>query len=118
MSTPRFLCDHDLSERIISGVERAEPLVEMIRLRERGLHQLLDDEVLALAASEGLIVVSHDANTMTAAASLRIQANQPMAGLFICPQFRHRTIIIRELLTIWGASDSEEWTNLIVHLPI
>ena len=59
MSRPRFLADHDLRERIVTGVCRRKP-VDFIRARDLGLQRRSDPEVLGVAAEQGLIVVSHD----------------------------------------------------------
>lgn len=65
-----FLADHDLNDYVVQGVERREPAIEFLRARELGLEQAGDAEVLAQAAARGLIVVSHDVTTMSAAAML------------------------------------------------
>jgi predicted nuclease of predicted toxin-antitoxin system len=74
MSRPRFLADHDLNELIAAGVLRREPALEFIRLRDVGLSDRPDAEVLAFAAANGFLLVSHDVNTMPAAAYARVTA--------------------------------------------
>src|SRR5688572_5438472 len=68
MSRPRFLADNDLNDAIVRGVARREPAVEFTRLRELGLERRPDRDVLTFAAHERWIVVSHDVNSMIAAA--------------------------------------------------
>lgn len=51
MSRPRFLADHDLNEHIVSGVLRREPTIDFKRLRDVGLQEAIDDDVLAFAAN-------------------------------------------------------------------
>ena len=46
MSRPRFLADNDLNDAIVRGTLRREPAIEFVRLRELGLGQLPDLEVL------------------------------------------------------------------------
>ena len=41
-----------------------------------------DPDILARAAAEGRIVLTHDRNTMTGFAATRVNAGQPMPGLF------------------------------------
>ncbi|SRR6266478_5267251 len=72
MSRPRFLANHDLTEAIVLGLARREPAIQFHRLRELGLANRPDTEVLEFAAREGFLLVSHDVNTMTAHASQRI----------------------------------------------
>jgi hypothetical protein len=74
MSRPRFLADHDLNEHIIDGVRRREPALEFIRARDVGLSDKLDSEVLAFAADNGFLLISHDVNTMPAQAFARVAA--------------------------------------------
>lgn len=65
MSRPRFLADHDVHDRIVDGLTRREPAIEIHLARDLGLADKDDPEVLAHAAAYGLIIVSHDVNTMT-----------------------------------------------------
>jgi predicted nuclease of predicted toxin-antitoxin system len=80
MSRPRFLADHDLNEHIIDGVMRREPRLEFIRVRDLSLDGAPDDQVLSEAAARGLIVVSHDVNTMAVAARGRLERGKCSRG--------------------------------------
>ena len=86
MSRPRFLADHDLNEHIVTGVLRREPAIEFSRVREFGLSEASDNEVLDFAQRQGLLVVSHDVNTMTAAAYARLSSGGSISGLFMVQQ--------------------------------
>lgn len=118
MSRPRFMADHDLNEHIVSGVLRREPLIEFVRARGLGLDARPDAEVLERAARDGLIVVSHDVNTMTAEAYARIRAGTGMAGLLIVDQTKEVAIMIESLIMIWSASEAEEWRETVDYLPV
>ena len=86
MSRPRFLADHDLHEHIVTRFLRQEPAIEFLRVRDLGISMRPDDEILAHAASEGLLVVSHDVNTMPSTAFTRLAAGKSFLGLFMVPQ--------------------------------
>lgn len=118
MSRVRFLADHDLNEHIIGGVQRREPALEFVRLREIGMSDRVDAEVLAYASQNRFIVVSHDVNTMTAEAFARIAAGQPMAGLLMVQQSKPIGAVIDSLVLIWSASEAEEWQGQVRFLPI
>ncbi len=75
MTRPRFLADNDLNDAIVLGVQRREPAVEFVRLRDLHLGRLSDDAVLGFAATENWLVVSHDVSTMRAAAHARLTAS-------------------------------------------
>jgi hypothetical protein len=53
-----------LKRHVIAAVKRREPLVDFQTAPEAGLMGLDDPTVLALAASEGRLLVSHDRQTM------------------------------------------------------
>jgi hypothetical protein len=118
MSRPRFLADHDLNEHIVVGVIRREPLVDFIRVRDVGYGARPDAEVLAFAAAEGFIVVSHDVNTMPAAAWNRLDDGEEFGGLLMVRQTEPVGKVIENLLLIWSATDAEEWQGLVEFLPI
>jgi hypothetical protein len=104
MSRPRFLADHVLNEHIVDGSLRREPSIEFIRARDVGLDDRTDPEVLAYAAAEGWLIVSHDVNTMPAHAWARLAAGQSLAGLFMVRQTDPIGPIIDSLVLIWSAS--------------
>src|SRR5262245_39453098 len=64
----RYQADADLDRRIVSAVRRYESGIDFRFASEArsggGLKGLLDDAVLAIAAEEGRILVTHDRRTM------------------------------------------------------
>jgi hypothetical protein len=118
MSRPRFLADQDFNEQIITGVLRREPAIEFLRLRDIGLDRRPDAEVLAFAAAQGMLLVSHDVNTMIDEAFARLATGQSVAGLFMVKQRGPIAAVIESLVLIWSASEAEEWLGQVVFLPI
>ena len=118
MSRPRFLADHDLNEQIVTGVWRREPALECVRARDVGMSERPDAEVLAYAADNGFIVVSHDVNTMPSEAYGRMSSGQKMSGLLMVKQSDPVGAIISCLILVRAASDAEEWENQVCFLPL
>lgn len=118
MSRPRFLADQDFNEHIPQGVRRAEPAVELLRLRDVGLETSTDTEVLTYAAAGDWIVASHDVNTMSAVAYSRVAAGQAMPDLLLVHQSSPLGPVIDSLVLIWAASEAEEWRNQVRFLPL
>jgi hypothetical protein len=118
VSRPRFLADHDLNEAIVDGVCRREPSVEFTRAREVGLARRPDPELLEYAAARGLIVVSHDVNTMPRHASDRLSRGRSLPGLLMVRQALPLSIAIEQLVLVWSASEAEEWADVIAFLPL
>lgn len=118
MSRPRFLADEDLRFEIVLAVRRLEPAVEFLTVLELGWSGSTDAEILARAQSNGLLVVSHDVNTLRAEAQQRIADGRGVAGVFLTPQRNPTRPVAESIVSIWGASEAEEWTDRIVYLPI
>ncbi len=118
MSRPRFLADHDLKDAIIRGVRRRQPAVEFARLRELEMESASDAEILDYAAQKNWLVVSHDANTMTAEAFDRVAAGETMSGLLLVHQRDPIGPVIESLLLIWNSSEAEEWAGQVCFLPL
>jgi len=118
MTRPKFLADHDCNEHIIIGVQRRESAIEFSRVRDIGLSDQPDAEILAYADRHGFIVVSHDVNTMPAEAYARLSAGKTIAGLLMVQQTHPVGAIIENLIVIWSASEAEEWQNQVCFLPL
>ncbi|MCE9554408.1 MAG: DUF5615 family PIN-like protein [Planctomycetes bacterium] len=117
MSRPRFLADHDLNEHILTGALRQEPAIEIVRVRDVDMSRQADHEILAFAEREGMLVLSHDVNTMPAAAYARLVTGQSIAGLFMIQQTLPISSVIDSVVLIWSASELEEWRDQVVYLP-
>jgi len=113
----RFQADADLNEDIVAGVLRREPQIDFQTANEANLRSLPDPSVLSLATAENRILVTHDRRTMRHHfANFIVDSNSP--GVLIISQNLSLRRAIDELILIWTASDSEEWINRIIELPL
>ncbi|NJL42595.1 MAG: DUF5615 family PIN-like protein, partial [Pseudanabaena sp. SU_2_4] len=60
----RYQADADLNQAIVTGVLRREPAIDFQTAFAAKLEGLKDPEVLAIAAQQGRVLVSHDRKTM------------------------------------------------------
>jgi hypothetical protein len=74
--------------------------------------------VLEYAAENNWIVVSHDVNSMSAAAYDRLSIGAEMNGLLLVHQRDPISPIIDSLVLIWSASQAEEWVGRVEFLPL
>ena len=81
----RFQADADLNQVIVSAAHRRVPEIDFRTATRAGLAGLTDAEVLALAASDGRILVTHDQTTMPRHFGQFIAKN-PSPGLIVVPQ--------------------------------
>ncbi|HLW64673.1 MAG TPA: DUF5615 family PIN-like protein [Gemmataceae bacterium] len=117
MSQPRFLTDEDLRFEIVLAIRRMEPALEIATVVELGRSGSTDAEVLDFSLANGLLVISHDVNTLKAEAESRIANGHGVAGVFLTSQRSKTHSVAESLVLIWGASEAEEWANRIVFLP-
>ena len=113
---PRFQADENLNAKIIAGLLRREPSLDFQTAKAANLLGLEDLEVLAVAARDGRILVSHDRETLPAHFS-RFIGESPSAGVLIVSQSLQIREAIELILLIWSASQAEEWSNRIGYLP-
>jgi predicted nuclease of predicted toxin-antitoxin system len=95
----KFQADADLNENIFNGVLRREPRIDFRTAPSTGLRGMTDTEVLALAASEGRILVSHDRRTLPRS-FVEFIRGRTSPGLFIISQNMDLLAAIEGLLLV------------------
>jgi hypothetical protein len=108
VSRPRFLADEDWRFEIVLAVRRAEPALSIETVVELGRGGTADAEVLEYAGANGLLLLSHDVNTLKAEAERRIADGRGVAGVFLAAQSQPTRSIAESVVLIWAASDAEE----------
>ncbi len=81
----RFLCDEDFHGSIVRGVRRSRPPMDIQTAAEAGTIGLSDPLVLAHAAAQGRILLSHDSRTMPGHFSAFLNAGHSSPGLILVP---------------------------------
>ena len=113
----RYQADTDLNQIIVSAVVRRVPAIDFRTATTAGLAGLKDQEVLAVAARDGRLLVSHDQTTMPRHFAEFIRSHRS-PGLIVVPQHVPLGEAVGDLILIWTVTQSDEWTNRIVFLPI
>ncbi len=57
----RFLADENFNNAILRGLLRRKPDIDIVRVQDVGLSGASDPEILAWAAREDRLVLTHDA---------------------------------------------------------
>ncbi|HUJ50612.1 MAG TPA: DUF5615 family PIN-like protein [Bryobacteraceae bacterium] len=113
----RFQSDADFNCKLVAGIRRREPKLDILAAHESDLTRLPDPEVLSLAARLGRVLVSHDRSTMLACFFDFIQ-RQSSPGLILVPQDLGIGSAIEQLILIWECVDSVEMANSRLFLPL
>jgi len=113
----RFQADADLNTITVRGVLRRQPDVDFQSADAVPLVAVPDDQVLALAADDNRILVTHDHSTMPRHFAAFVE-RQTSPGIIVVPQKLPVRVVVEELLLIWHASEAEEWINIVAYLPL
>lgn len=114
----RFLADEDFNNRIVRGLLRRLPSLDVVRAQDTGLMERQDTEVLEWAAQAGRITLTHDAATMIDYAYSRIAQGLPLPGVVAISQYLPIGEAIEELAVFAECSLEGEWEGQVVRLPL
>jgi len=76
-----LLADENLDANILRGVLRRFGGIDVVRVQDIGLTGGDDPTVLAWAAEQGRVLITHDVETVTRYAFERVAAGLPMPGV-------------------------------------
>ena len=110
--------DENFNGDIVRGLLRHEPTLDIVRLQDVGLSGAADPVVLAWAAQEGRVLLTHDVSTITRYAYERVQEGQPMPGVFEVSRDLPIGRAIEEILLLAGCSLEREWEGQVRYLPL
>ena len=113
----RFQADADFNHRIVAGLRRLEPVIDLQTAGQATLEGKADPEVLALCADQGRTLVTHDQKTMPHHFAAFI-AGRSSPGVIIVPQDLPIGQAVQELYLARTASEAEEWVHVIRRLPL
>lgn len=110
--------DENFNNDILRGILRRKPGLNIVLIQDAGLSGQSDPAILAWAAREGYVIVSHDVSTLTAHAYARINAGQPMPGLIEARADVSIAAAIEDLILIAECSKPGEWQGQVLYLPL
>ena len=113
----RFQADADLDARVLRGLRRAAPEIDIRTATEAGFEGLTDPGVLRISADSGRILVSQDRRTMPIHFA-RFKAAALSPGVVLLREAIPIATAIEELILIWSASEAEEWTGKLGWIPL
>ncbi|MFP3941597.1 MAG: DUF5615 family PIN-like protein [Acidobacteriota bacterium] len=112
------LTDENFDARILHGLRRRLATLDALRVQDVGLLGAEDPLVLAWAAAEGRILLTHDAATMPRYAYERVGRHEPLAGVVVVPGELSVGLAIEDLVLLLELSGSEDLTDQVLYLPL
>lgn len=114
----RLAADEDFNNRILRGLLRRRPELDVVRVQDAGLAGRGDAEVLEWATQEGRVLLTHDVTTMKRHVDKRVAAGLPMHGVFGVSQHAPIVQIIEDILLLADCSLEGEWEGQVRFLPL
>lgn len=114
----KLLADENFRGAIVRGLLRRRPDLDLVRVPDVGLAGADDPSILAWAAAEGRLVLTHDAATLIGHAYNRVAAGQAMPGIIAVRQDLAIGPVLDDLLLLIDASHEGEWNGRVIYLPL
>jgi predicted nuclease of predicted toxin-antitoxin system len=89
-----FIADENFNNDIVRGLLRQKPDIDIVRVQDIGLSGAEDPELLAWAADNNRVMLTHDAATMTHFAYERVQQRQMQPKCLPAPGRRNHPIFL------------------------
>lgn len=114
----KLVSDENFDGDILRGLFRRRTDLDVVRVQDNGMSATPDPEILAWAAAEGRIVLTHDRDTMPHHAYERVTAGQAMPGLFLVSDQMPIGQAIDEILLAVDCLNPEECSNFVRFFPL
>jgi len=110
--------DENFNGDIVRGLLFRLPDLNLVRVQDVGIEGAIDPVVLAWAAQNQRLVVTHDRATLPAFAFERVVAGEPMPGVFVINDRLPVGRAIEELALVITCSEASEWEGRVLYLPL
>jgi len=102
----RFLTDEDFDGRIVRGLRRHFPEINLLRIQDAGLRTEMER-----------VLLSHDVRTMYTHAYERLSISLSMPGVILVDQSYPTRTAIQEIALIAHCAQPEELVDKVKRLP-
>ncbi len=114
----RLLADENFSGDIVRGLRLRQSDLDIVRVQDVGLAGSDDADLLAWAAENDRIVLTHDRASMPDYAYQRLARAESMPGVFILNDRFPVGRGVQEIELVTACSEHAEWNGRVVYLPL
>lgn len=114
----KFLTDEDFDNRILRGLLRRLPNLDIVRVQDTEVANKSDPEVLEWADKDNRVVISHDVHTMTYFFRERLARGLSSPGILFVSQSLPVGFAIEELILVGQYSLDGEYDNQMRFIPL
>lgn len=113
-----WLVDENFNHRIVRGVRRRLPTVDIAIAQDVGLSGVDDPALLEWAALNQRVVLSPDVRTLAGYAYDRVNRKLPMPGVFEASPSIPIGVAIDDIILLTECSLEGEWEGQVRYLPL
>jgi predicted nuclease of predicted toxin-antitoxin system len=114
----KLLADENFDNTILRGLLRRQSDIDIVRVQDIGLSGKDDSTVLAQAAEENRVLLTHDVATITRYAYDRIAQGLSMSGVIEVRTDASTGQIIDDILIVLECIQPGEMEGQILYLPL
>ena len=114
----RLASDENFNGDIVRGLLLRLPELNLVRVQDVGLEGAIDLVVLAWAAENDRIILTHDRATLPNFAYQRVVTGDVMPGVFVINDRLSVGRAIEELVLVTTCSEASEWVGRVLYLPV
>ncbi len=112
----RFAADENFDGRILDGIRRRVPDVDIVRIQDTVMYGASDPVMLEWVAQENRILLSRDVQTLIDDAYHRVEQGLPMPGVIIVPMDAGIGKAIEALEVAIVAGRASDFENQVTHV--
>jgi predicted nuclease of predicted toxin-antitoxin system len=114
----RWVADENFDGPILEGLLQQLPTLDILRVQDTALYTSEDPRVLAWAAEENRVLLTHDFKTMIRYALERVKNGLSMPGVVVVRHDERRGQIIADLVYICSAGTVADFEDQVVYVPM
>lgn len=114
----KLLADENFNGDIVRGLIRRQPDINILRVQDVELAETPDEAILAWAADESRILLTHDRDTMPNHAYDRVQSGKPMPGVFLVSDWMSKGQAIEEIYLAINVLEVDDCRDQVTYFPL
>jgi hypothetical protein len=114
----KLVSDENFDDDILRGLLRRLPELQVVRVNDVDLTATPDPIILAWAAGEGRVLLTHERDTLPNFAYDRVRAGEPMPGIFLVSDQMQKGPAIEELVLALQCLAPEDCKDQVHYFPL
>lgn len=110
--------DENFDHHVLRALARRVPELDFRTVQSAGIQGCDDAAVLAWAAREGRVLLTHDVRTVTRFAYERVARGEPMPGVLEVPSRATIGEVLEDLVLVVTCATAQDCRDRVLYLPL